>query len=107
MGLGLAGLALSAFDLWRILHTDLEDAINGFYLSSLLAWPVGWVLAMVSPVVVAPVAAIQTSRERRDEQHELLRLTPLTDAEFVQGYAFSSCKGMRSGRCTACDCGWR
>jgi hypothetical protein len=90
MGLGLAGLALSAFDLWRILHTDLEDAINGFYLSRLLAWPVGWALGMVSPVIVAAVAAIQTSRERRDEQHELLRLTPLADAQFVQGYAFGA-----------------
>jgi hypothetical protein len=85
LGLGLAGLALCVWNLFRPLRTDLPLFIE----------LIAWLALLVLPPVVGSVAARITAADRASEAYALMRLTSLSDRDIVRGYVVAALLRMR------------
>jgi hypothetical protein len=82
-GLGLVTLTISALSLSSI------PQAGALRTTALILMLVGALVTLVAPPVVAVFAAVLTARDARTGGHELMRLTPLSKAAIVRGYAFA------------------
>ena len=87
-GLGLASLAITT---WETLHMESDKL--GTFSTVLLVLVL--LVTILSPPITAVVATILASRDVRNEMHELLRVTTLSEATLVKGYVFAALHRMR------------
>lgn len=83
LGLGLLGLALSTRSLLQLRSTSF----NPLTVALLVA---AWALTILSPPVVAIIAATLTSREIESGAHDMLSLTPVSETAQVWGYILAA-----------------
>ncbi|MBN1565931.1 MAG: hypothetical protein JXA10_18970 [Anaerolineae bacterium] len=87
-GIGLAGLALST---WQIMHTTTDNLAD-------LEWILvvfGWVFVVATPFGVAFSAALNTRRAIVPERFELVQITTLCNEDVVWALIFEALHGLR------------
>lgn len=82
--LGLLSLTIS---MWALLHLR-ENLLNFLLLGA-------WGVMLISPMLIAPMAAFMTGRDLKGDKYELLYITSLSDEKLVQGYILAALYRLR------------